>query len=208
MNIVLLGIQGCGKGTLVLNLEKVLNFTLVSVGQLLRDEIHSGSNEGKLIKEIIDKGSLVSDDIALKVIDKSLSKAKENIIFDGFPRTKSQAKALDKICKVDLVIYLKLSKQAAIERILDRVNCKDCGYITKKSLIKNMICPSCGGALYIRDDDNLEALNKRFNQYEKETLPLIKIYSKRGVLAEIDANQTEENVFKDVVKVLRDYNKK
>lgn len=208
MKIVLIGIQGCGKGTLVLNLEKYLDFTLVSVGQALRDEIKTGSERGKTIKRIIDNGILVSDEIIMEVIKNKLSTCKQNVIFDGFPRTRVQADLLDKICKPDIVIYLKLSKQDAIKRVLDRVSCSKCGNITSKMLAKNMVCPICGSALSARNDDNIEALTKRFEQYETETFPLIERYKKQNILVEVDARASQKEVLNNVMKVLSDYNKK
>lgn len=116
MNIVLLGIQGSGKGTLVQDLSKHLDFLLVSVGSSLRDEIATGSKLGKLIKSKMDKGELVDTNIVMDTINKKLSDNKKSIvIFDGFPRSREQADELDKICNVDLAIYLNLKKRRCIK---------------------------------------------------------------------------------------------
>lgn len=204
MNIVLLGIQGSGKGTLVLDLQKKLDFTLISVGQLLRDEVATGSELGKYIKNLQDKGELVDTKIVMDTLNKKLSNNKsKNVIFDGFPRSKEQADELDKICRVDKVIYLNLSKDVAINRILNRLTCEKCGYVTSKLKEKTYICSKCGGKLSARTDDTIEGVNKRFENYEKETFPLIERYRKTGVLVEIDANRTPNEVFEDVMKVIK-----
>ena len=117
MNIVLFGIQGSGKGTLVLDLEKHIKFSLISMGQLLRDEVATGSELGNHIKSIIENGNLVDINTILKVIGNKLSNNNDIVIFDGFPRNKEQAEALEKIAKIDLVLHLNLSKEQAVQRI-------------------------------------------------------------------------------------------
>ena len=111
MNIILIGIQGCGKGTLVSGLEKHIDFSLVSMGQLFRDEIATGSSLGQEIKKVIDRGELVGMDIVMSTVKKKLETDASPIkIFDGFPRNLEQAEALDTITNVDLFINLNLSK--------------------------------------------------------------------------------------------------
>ena len=182
MNIVLIGIQGCGKGTLVAGLENHINFSLVSVGQLLRDEVATGSELGKQIKQVIDAGDLVGLDIVMSTVKKKLETDDSTIkIFDGFPRNLEQAEALDSITNVDLVINLTLSKETAIKRLLNRLTCSKCGYITRKDAVHSLECPECAGELVSRSDDTLESIEKRFAIYEKETYPLLARYKKQGV---------------------------
>lgn len=204
MNIVLLGIQGSGKGSLVLNIQSVMDITLISTGQLLRDEVATGSPLGKHINEMQVSGRLVELNTVMRVIDNKLhSKTKDTVIFDGFPRNIEQLRALDKVCNVDKVIYLKLSKEVAIDRIVNRLTCKDCGYITSKLMYNSDICPNCGGKLVMRSDDTIEGVNIRFKVYEDETLPLVEVYRKRGILYEIDASRTMEEIFESVMKVIK-----
>lgn len=206
MNIVLIGIQGSGKGTLLEGLAENFKFDTFSVGQLLREEIATGSGLGKLIKQKIDAGELVDLNIVMSALTNALKNTKsKNIIFDGFPRNNTQAEELDKILNVDLVIHLNLSKQVAIDRILNRLTCKDCGFITKKS--ENLVkCPKCGGELISRSDDTINSVNKRFEIYEKETFPILNRYRQRGVVVDIDANRTPNEVLLDVLKVLNENN--
>ena len=205
MNIVLLGIQGSGKGTLVQDLSKHLDFSLVSVGALLREEIATGSELGKLIKSKTDKGELVDIKIVIETVKRKLSQNRKPIvIFDGFPRSSEQADELDKICNVDLAIYLNLKKEDAMKRIMNRLTCSKCGNITTRVKCPDLICPVCKGKLTVRSDDSPEAVNKRFEQYELETYPLIERYKKHGVLvAEIDASKTPDEVLKAVMKVIK-----
>ncbi len=203
MNIVLLGIQGSGKGTLVSNLEGKLDFTLISVGQLLREEVASGSKLGEKIHNAQTKGLLVDFDIVMDILSKRLnSNVKDNIIFDGFPRNLEQAIAFDKIVDLDYVIYLNLSKDIAQERLVNRLTCSKCGYITRKSDVNSNICPKCGGELTTRADDTPDGIKKRIEVYEKETNPLIYLYRSRGKLVEIDASKTPNEILNDVLKVI------
>ncbi len=204
MNIVLLGIQGSGKGSLVLELNRIMDFTLISTGQLLRNEVATGTELGKHIHELQTNGILVELDIVIKVIEKKLQTiTRDTIIFDGFPRTSEQSLALDKICEVNKVIYLNLSKEMAIDRIINRLTCDSCGYITSKRRYNSNVCPNCGGHLAIRSDDTIEGVNTRFEIYERDTLPLVEMYRKRGILYEIDANRSISEVLSDFLKVIK-----
>ena len=204
MNIVLLGIQGSGKGTVVNNLKKHMDFALVSVGSLLREEVASGSPLGRQIKEKMENGELVELPYVMSAVKNKLKAcASDIVIFDGFPRSDEQADALDEICKVDKVIYLNLKKEIAIDRILNRLNCTKCGHISDRKTSPDMICPKCGTKLVVRSDDTVETVNKRFEQYYSETYPLIERYKSRGVLYEIDASKTPDEVLADVMKVIK-----
>jgi adenylate kinase len=206
MNIILIGIQGCGKGTLVAGLEKHINFSLVSMGQLFRDEIATGSELGKEIKKVIDRGELVGMDIVMSTVKKKLETDANAIkIFDGFPRNLDQANALDTITKVDLVIELNLSKEVAIKRLLNRLTCSKCGYITRKDAVTSTVCPECSGELIARSDDTLESIEKRFKIYEKETYPLLEKYRKQGVRVETIESINAEDTLNAVLKVLNEY---
>lgn len=203
MNIVLFGIQGSGKGTLVLDMEKHLDFSIISVGQLLREEISTGSDMGKYLQEIINKGLLVDTKTIMNVVKEKLTKTKDIVIFDGFPRNQEQAEEFDKIAKVDLVIYLNLPKEIAIKRILSRLTCSKCGNITSKLLENSTICSKCGGKLVVRSDDTAEAVEKRFEQYFNDTYPLLEKYKKGSKVVEVDATKTPKEVLDFVLEVIK-----
>ena len=206
MNIILIGIQGCGKGTLVSGLEKHIDFSLVSMGQLFRDEIATGSELGQEIKKVIDRGELVGMDIVMSTVKKKLETDSSPIkIFDGFPRNLEQADALDTITKVDLVINLNLSKEVAIQRLLNRLTCNKCGHITRKDAVSSNVCPECGGELVSRSDDTLESIEKRFKIFEQETYPLLEKYVKQGVRVETIESIDKDKTLNAVLKVLNEY---
>lgn len=205
MNIVLIGIQGSGKGTLVADLQNKIDFELISTGQMLREEIASGSSLGKIIEKCIAQGKLVDTDLVMEVLKNKLNHITEpNVVFDGFPRESGQAIRLREFMNVDLVVHLNLSKHKAVERLLDRLTCKKCNLITKKSIVKSNICPACGGELATRADDTVDAINKRFEIYENETLPLLDLYKSWGVkVVDVDAGKTPKEVLEDVLKVIK-----
>ena len=205
MNIVLIGIQGSGKGTLVADLQNYIDFELISTGKLFRDEIATGSKLGKYIAELINAGNLVDNDTVMQVLKNKLdSVAKPNVVFDGFPREIGQAKLLKQIMDVDLVINLDLSKEKAIDRLLNRLTCKKCNLITKKTEVNSNVCPACGGELFTRDDDTVESINKRFEIFENNTLPLLDLYKSWSVkVVDIDASQTPKQVLADVMRVIK-----
>ena len=118
-----------------------------------------------------------------------------------------QADALDNITNVDLVINLTLSKETAIQRLLNRLTCSKCGYITRKDAVTSTECPECGGELIARSDDTLESIEKRFAIYEKETYPILEKYIKQGVRVETIESIDKETTLNKVLKVLDEYNR-
>lgn len=206
MNIVLLGIQGSGKGTLVLALEKKLDFSLVSMGALLREEIATGSALGEYIASVINKGNLLDSSTIMNVVKEKLKRTKNITIFDGFPRNNDQAQAFDKIAKVDLVFYLNLSKNIAMQRILNRLTCTKCGYVSSKLIEKSSICPKCGGKLDVRVDDTPEIVEKRFEQYYLDTYPLLKKYQKDSTVVELDASKPTNELVDIILEVINEHN--
>ena len=177
------------------------------MGQLLRDEIATGSSLGQEIKRVIDRGELVSMDIVMSTIKNKFETDNSQIkIFDGFPRNLEQADALNKITNVDLVIHLDLSKEEAVRRLLNRLTCTKCGFITRKDAVSSTICPECGGELAHRSDDTIESIEKRFKIFEKETYPLIEKYRQLGVRVETIESINKDETLNAVLKVLNEYN--
>lgn len=209
MNIVLIGIQGSGKGTLVASLQKQMELGVISTGQLCREEIATGSPLGKHIKEVILNGNLVETDTILKMIAKKLKNGShQNYVFDGFPRSLEQAKAMQKVCDVDLVVYLNLTKEIALERLTNRLTCTKCGNVFSKLKVKTDVCPTCKGKLEQRFDDTPETINKRFEGYFRDTLPLIDYYNKQHLLLEVDASRSPDEVADQVMRHINEHNYK
>ena len=195
MNIVLFGLPGSGKGTQSDFISKEYSIHKVSTGDLLREQSKTKSELGIKIKSRIDKGLLVSDDIIDKLITKIISNKLyfNRLIFDGYPRTLSQAKNLDFLFnqtnqKIDFVFMLKTDENNIIKRILGRLTCTKCGLIFNKFFniptVENHKC----GSKYLkkREDDNEEVLRKRFKTYNEQTAPILNYYKQQDLLVEID----------------------
>ncbi|RLE39654.1 adenylate kinase [Candidatus Woesearchaeota archaeon] len=209
MNVVLLGSQGVGKGTYAQRLKDIYKIPHVAIGDLFREEMRSGSKLGNKIAEFVNTGKLVPDDIALEVLKKRLTKkdTKNGFLLDGFPRTLDQAKALEKITKIDKVIYYHASEDVIVDRLSGRRTCRKCAHIYHIKFLppkKEGVCDICGGELYQREDDYPEAIRKRLSIYYKKTAPLIDYYKKKGLLVEIDANLNISDPRSHIIKDTQD----
>jgi adenylate kinase len=196
---IILGPQGSGKGTHGTFIAELFGIPLISTGEIFRQEVRKESELGKKIKEYVEQGKLVPDDIVIEVLKERLSQedCKNGFILDGFPRTLAQAEALDKITTIDLVIYLDVTKETIIERLSGRRTCKNCGAIYHIKFIppkQEGICDKCGGELYQRDDDKPEIIEERLKNFELMTKPLLDYYESKGILRKIDGNGERDEV--------------
>ncbi|MBF8263210.1 MAG: adk-A [Parachlamydiales bacterium] len=209
--IVLLGPPGAGKGTHAGPLSEHISLPHISTGDLFRENIRNNTVLGQKVKSFMDQGKLVPDELVLDMLFQRMENPDcvRGCILDGFPRTVSQAKALDaKLGKKSRIIALNFNVPDAvlIERISGRLICKEC----KKPYHKRFdpprqanVCDACGGALYSRDDDQENIVRKRLEVYHEESQPLIDYYAKRkGELREIDSQNSKEQVFRDVMIAL------
>jgi adenylate kinase len=207
-NIILIGAQGAGKGTYAAILVKKYGISHISTGDMFREAIKNQTPLGVEAKGYIDKGQLVPDAITVKLVDERLKKpdCKKGFILDGFPRTLSQAEALDKITKLTHVIFLEVKEAVIMQRIGGRIQCRKCSAIFHKTNLppkKEGICDKCGGELYTRDDDKPEAIKKRLAIFHEQTAPLIGFYDKKKLVKRIDANNpVPQQVADDIIKVL------
>ncbi len=179
-NIVLLGPPGSGKGTLGKQLVQKYGYTLISTGDILREEKKSGSEIGKKINDILGKGNLVPDEIVNQIVENKLKNFDGQFILDGFPRTVIQGEFLDTIAHIGLVIYLEVSDNTIRERILER---------GKKSGRE--------------DDQSIDIIDRRILQYKTETKPLIDFYGDKKILATIDGEKSIKEVFNRVENILK-----
>ena len=209
MKIILLGPPGAGKGTYASRLTPTLKLPHISSGNMVRDEIKAQTQLGNLMKEYSDKGKLGPDEIMIKILAKRLTKpdCKKGCILDGFPRTIKQAKTLEKISKIDLVINLNVPDDIIIKRLSNRLTCKKCGTIYNKLTLKpkkDNICDECGGELYQREDDKPEVIQERLNVYRKKTEPLIEYYRKKDLLKDVHCNDlmTPPEVIVEKIKLI------
>ncbi len=212
MNIILLGPPGIGKGTQGDILAAKLGLPKISAGQMMREEAAKGTKLGRMIKAYIDRGELVPDETTMKMMDARLCRPNcgKGFILDGFPRTLAQARALGKIACIDLVLNLSAPRKELIERIAGRLTCSRCGeiYHVKFSPSKREgECDRCGEALYAREDQKEAVVGKRLEVYEKETKPLTEFYKKRGLLKNVKAAGSINEVARLVEKAINDFRK-
>jgi adenylate kinase len=213
MNIIFLGAPSCGKGTQSKIFIKKYKVNHVSMGELLREKAENPTDPlGLHIKELIDKGCLVEDEIIMNLINEKLNSltSDEGILFDGFPRTLEQARLLDQVFtkhgrKVDYVINFEIEDRVVLERIQGRITCPDCGmsYHVKFNPPKEKdTCDVCGSKLIVRKDDNIESVRTRLTNYYASTYPLIDYYKEQGKLISIDALQDIDKVSEDIDNIL------
>lgn len=213
--LIFLGPPACGKGTQTTTLAQYLNLPHIDTGSLLRAEIASGSENGKIAQSFIDEGHLVPVELVGAIIKNRLSAddCKNGYILDGYPRSLEQAEmlveinsAIDKNENVDFrAIYFKTDISVLISRIVNRRSCPKCGEIYNlkfKPPVKENTCDKCGSTLTQRKDDNEETAKERFETYFHETAPLIDYYKARGVLKEINADGSIDEVWQRLLEVV------
>ena len=220
MNIIMLGAQGTGKGTVAGEISQNTGMVQISTGDIFRKNITEKTPLGIEADKYISQGNLVPDEITIPMVEDRLTwdDAKNGVILDGFPRTIKQAEALDKILeakgeKIDLVVNLVTPKEEIIDRMLTRRVCTnpDCKatYNTKLHPPKvEGICDKCGSPLKQRDDDsNPEAIKRRLEIYEEKTSPLVEYYKNKGVLrtetVSVSINRMGKDVARDIVKDIK-----
>ena len=196
MNIILLGPPGAGKGTQARKLVDGRGMVQLSTGDMLREARTSGTEMGKRVAEVMDRGDLVTDEIVIGLIEEQLEEGSEGgFIFDGCPRTLAQADALQDLLsrhreKLDAVIEMQVDDAALIERVTGRFTCANCGEVyhdKTRTPVKEGVCDVCGSTGFKRRaDDNEEALKTRLMEYYKKTSPLIGYYYAKGMLRPVD----------------------
>lgn len=202
MKFIFLGPPGAGKGTLAAKVALSYNIPHISTGEIFRAAIKAKTPLGLKVQEIIDAGSLVSDDITIELVKDRLNQedAKAGFILDGFPRTIPQAEALATFCDIDSVVNFDIADEGVVERLSGRRVCKGCGqnfHATFMPPKEEGKCDSCGAELYIRDDDKIEAITHRLEVYRGQTAPLIDFYREKNLLTDIDARPATEIILKD-----------
>lgn len=213
-SIIFIAPPAAGKGTQSKLVSEKYNIPHISTGDLLRNAITNGSDIGKLIKDDMEKGNLVGDEIILELLQERLQQddCNEGYILDGFPRNTNQAIAYEEMLKnlnkeLGLVILLDLDKKIAKERIVGRLSCKNCGsvyneFIKESEPKEKGFCDKCHTELSKRSDDNEETFEERFNTYLKETQPLIDYYQKQNILYRINSGISKDYTFKEIERII------
>jgi adenylate kinase len=212
LKAIIFGAPGSGKGTYASRLQSKLGVDVIAMGDIFRDIMKEDSQLGKKVKGYVEKGLLVPDDIVVDVLKQRFSKIPKGkgFILDGYPRTVEQAKTLEKIVKIDVIILLLVPDWIIVERLSTRRICKNCGAVYNTRFLKPKVegvCDKCGGLLYQRSDDNDEVIKERIKVYEEQTRPILQLFRERKVSfveASCDALDTPpENVVEVIVKELR-----
>lgn len=186
MKAVMFGAPGAGKGTYASRLQQKLGVETIATGDIFRELIRQDSELGREVKSYVEKGLLVPDEIVLEVLKQRLSKIPEGkgFILDGFPRTLEQAKALEAIAKIDVVLMLDVPDWLIIERLSSRRICRNCGAVYNIRFLKPKVegvCDKCGGPLYQRSDDTPEVIKKRLQVYQEQAKPLLEYFEQKKV---------------------------
>lgn len=199
-----MGPQGSGKGTQAKTLAAKLGIAHISTGDLFRQVVLEGTELGLKVKQLIDQGILISDDITNQLVADKISEQR-GFILDGYPRNLSQAQFLDTIEPTVKVIYLELSDDEAVERIAGRRSCPLCGavYHVKYSPSQEEgVCDKCGGNLVQREDDVPEVIRARLKTFHNQTEPLLDFYAKTDRLIKIDGTPPITEVTSNMFAVL------
>ncbi len=212
MNLILVGPPGSGKGTQAKMLIDKYGIPQISTGDILREAVKEGSPLGMKAKALMDKGSLVSDDIVIGIIEDRVGKpdCKGGFILDGFPRTVAQSEALDNILvrmglKIDHLINIEVDDGELMKRLTGRRTCRQCGqgYHVMFDPPKNEgVCNECNGELYQRDDDKEDTIKSRLKVYHEQTAPVVGHYQAKKLCRTVDGVGKMDEVFKRITDII------
>jgi adenylate kinase len=212
-NVILLGPPGAGKGTQAKTLSERTSLTHVASGDLFRAALREGTELGMLAKSYMDRGELVPNEVVIRMILERIAQPDcgAGVIFDGFPRTREQATALEAAMaehhnRIDAVLYLRVPQDVLLRRIAGRQTCKTCGATYNIYYFPSHrpgICDACAGRLYQRSDDSLETAQHRLDIYFKQTMPLIEYFQRQTLLHEIDGQREISLVTEAMLLTLR-----
>jgi len=212
MYIIVLGAPGAGKGTQADILSREMNLPHIASGDLFRQALEKRANVGLLAKSYMDKGELVPDEITIRMILERMDQpdCAPGCLFDGFPRTLQQAKALDEALRergrtIDKAIYIEVPDEELVKRVSGRWLCRACQtpyHITNSPPKTPGRCDRCGGELYQRSDDREETVKERLNVFLAQTVPILDYYEKQGKLVRVNGNLEMQGVAREIVSAL------
>ena len=215
MNIIMMGAQGTGKGTVAGILKDKLNIPHISTGEIFRKNIKEGTELGKIATKYADEGKLVPDEVTNNMVKNRLNEedCKNGFILDGYPRNIAQAEELDKMLsekneKVDIVVNLTTPTAEIIERVMARRECPNCKRVYNMILNKpknGELCDYCNVELIKRKDDTEEKLQIRLDTFFKETKPVIDFYANRGIVRNEEVSVAINRLGIDAAKSIIDF---
>ncbi|HPX32030.1 MAG TPA: nucleoside monophosphate kinase [Erysipelotrichaceae bacterium] len=206
LKMVIIGPAGSGKGTMSDLIEDNYPAKHISSGSMFREEIRKNTPLGQKANSYISQGKLVPDDVTVALVKSRISQddCKDGYLLDGFPRSLVQAKAIEDL-GINVVINLIIEEHLLVDRIVYRRLCEDCKAIYNiklNPLEDEEHCERCGGKLYQRSDDTYEKLMVRLESYAEETQPVVDYYRKKGIVYDVDAGQSVEDVYKQIDVIL------
>lgn len=203
MKLILLGAPGSGKGTLAKKISADFGIPQISTGDLFRAIVKESSPFAIKVKQIIDSGALVPDEVTVEMVKNRIAESdcKNGFILDGFPRTIGQAKALENISRIDSVVLVELALEIIIERLSSRRTCSGCGDIISAHDAPSGVCEKCHCQLIQRDDDKPDVISHRLEVYNENTAPLINFYSDR--LFKVSNDKDVEQTYKPLKTFLQ-----
>ena len=207
MKLVIFGPPSAGKGTQAQKLSKQYGIPQVATGDLLRKAVADKTPLGLKIKSYLDQGKLGPDEVIVQLIKERVAKpdCKKGFLLDGFPRTMGQAKELEKMTDIDLVLSIVVDFESLVERAVGRRTCPKCSavyHIKFNPPMNEGVCEKCGSKLIQRDDDREETVRNRLKVYQEQTAPLIEYYRKKGKLVDIDGSGGIDAVFAQMVDAI------
>jgi len=212
--VVLMGGPGAGKGTQARRLEIVLGLPQVATGDLFREHIKNETELGLLAQQYIDAGELVPDEVTVGIVRERLQEpdCAGGALLDGFPRTINQAIALDELlaemnARISIVPFIQVSPDVLLQRLAGRWTCKKCGHVFHTLFNPPRVAGKCdfdGSPLYQREDDTVETQKHRIEVYFEKTTPLLDYYRERGLLVEVNGEQSIEGVLEELSAVIRE----
>jgi adenylate kinase len=212
MRLVLLGPPGAGKGTQARHLVERFGVPLIATGDIFRGHVAQGTELGRLAKAYLDAGELVPDDVTIRMVLEAIDGAPGRFILDGFPRNVPQAEALEdelaaRGTPLQAALAFLLDEDSAVKRIAGRRTCANCQRpynVFFDPPRAGGVCDACGGPLLQRTDEDEPTVRRRLEVYRKSTAPLLKFYSDRGLLREVDAEGTEAEVTERALAAIAD----
>jgi adenylate kinase len=202
VRLVLLGPPGAGKGTQARSIVERYGVPLISTGDIFRRHVAEGTELGRTAKAFLDGGELVPDEVTIGMVMEAIDRAPTGFVLDGFPRNVPQAEALDRELaarrtRLTAALAFLVEEETAIKRIAGRRTCGACHRpynVFFDPPRHDRVCDACGGPLVQRSDEDEPTVRRRLEVYRESTAPLLKFYSDRGLLAEVDAEGTEAEV--------------